>query len=98
MSGMIYTSPTLKFPTETHLLKQQHLQNYEFSEPLAILKTHTGPRFTRGIKIPYVYDYVTELYRKEAKPYRLSDIHNKYKAWQNALGYLYKEHFTHKKS
>jgi hypothetical protein len=64
---MTYASPTWEFTADSHLLKLQCLQN-------SVLRT-TGnlPRLTPtralhlAFQIPYVYDYITKMRRKEAE-------------------------------
>jgi hypothetical protein len=63
---MTYACPAWEFAAETHLLKLQRLQN-------KVLRT-TGnlPRCTSvrdmhvAFQIPYVYDYITKLRRRQA--------------------------------
>jgi hypothetical protein len=64
---MTYACPAWEFAAETYLLKLQRLQN-------EVLRT-TGklPRCTLvrdmyvAFQIPYVYDYITKLFRRQAE-------------------------------
>jgi hypothetical protein len=64
---MTYACPAWEFAADTHLLKLQRLQN-------KVLRTIGNfPRHTlvcelhKAFNSPYIYDYITKLYRKEAK-------------------------------
>jgi hypothetical protein len=64
---MTYACPAWELAADTHPLKLQRLQN-------KVLRT-TGnfPRYTsvcelhKAFNIPYIYDYITKLCRKQAK-------------------------------
>jgi hypothetical protein len=70
---MIYACPAWKFTAYSHLLKLQRLQN-------RVLRT-TGklPRRTptrtlhHAFQIPYIYDYITEIWRKQAEAIQTRD-------------------------
>jgi hypothetical protein len=64
---MTYACPAWEFAADTHLLKLQRLQN-------KVLRTiRNFPRHTpvfelhKAFNIPYSYDYITKLCRKQAK-------------------------------
>jgi hypothetical protein len=64
---MTYACPAWEFAGDTHLLKLQRPQN-------KVLRTIGNfPRHTpvcelhKAFNIPYIYDYITNLCRKEAK-------------------------------
>jgi hypothetical protein len=64
---MTYACPAWEFAAETHLLKLQCLQN-------KVLRTIGNlPRRTSvsdmhvAFRIPYVYDYITKICRRQAK-------------------------------
>jgi hypothetical protein len=67
MSAMTYACPAWEFAAETHLLKLKCLHN-------RVLRT-TGnfPRHTSvrdmhvAFQVPYVYDYITKLCRRQAE-------------------------------
>jgi hypothetical protein len=66
-SVMTYVSPAWECAADTHLIKLQRLQN-------KVLRTIGNfPRCTPvrdldiAFKIPYVYDYITKLYRQQAE-------------------------------
>jgi hypothetical protein len=61
---MTCASPTWKFAANTHLLKLQHLQN-------KVLRTIGNfPRSTivhKAFNNPYIYNYITKLFRQQAE-------------------------------
>jgi hypothetical protein len=64
---MTYACPTWDFAADTHLMKLQRLQN-------KVLRTIGNfPRRTpvselhKTFSIPYIYDYITKLSRKQAE-------------------------------
>jgi hypothetical protein len=66
-SIMTYACPTWKFAADTHLMKLQHLQNRvlrpngNLDRSTPVLDLHLA------FKIPYVYDYITKLCRRQAE-------------------------------
>ncbi|PNF17258.1 hypothetical protein B7P43_G05217 [Cryptotermes secundus] len=77
-SVMTYASPTWEFAADTHLVKLQRLQNKvlrtigNFPRRTPVRKLHMA------FKIPYVYDYITELCRQQAEVIQNHDenVHN----------------------
>jgi hypothetical protein len=64
---MTYVCPTWKFAEDTHLMKLQHLQN-RVLHPIGNLDRRTlGRDLHLAFKIPYVYDYITKLCRRQAE-------------------------------
>jgi hypothetical protein len=63
---MTYACPAWEFAVDTHLLKLQHLQNKvlrtigNFPSPTPVCELH------KAFNIPYIYDYITKLCRKQA--------------------------------
>jgi hypothetical protein len=65
-SIMTYACPTWEFAAETHLMKLQRLQN-RFLRSISNVDRCTSVRdLHSGFKIPYVYDYITKLCRRQA--------------------------------
>jgi hypothetical protein len=66
-SVMTYASPAWEFVADTRLLKLQRLQNKvlrtigNFSRHTPVCELH------KALSIPYIYDYITKLCRKEAQ-------------------------------
>jgi hypothetical protein len=66
-SVMTYACPAWKFAADTHLLKLQRLQNK------VLCTIGNSPRHTpvyelyKAFNIPYIYDYITNLWRKQAR-------------------------------
>jgi len=75
-SVMTYACPTWEFAADTHLLKLQRLQNrvlrstgnYPRRTPTRVLHT--------AFKIPYVYDFITKLCRRQAEVIQNHDNKN----------------------
>jgi hypothetical protein len=69
-SVITYANPAWKFAADTHLLNSQRLQNKVFR------KIGNFPRRTSirdlhfAFHLPYVYDYITDLRRQQAKVIR----------------------------
>jgi hypothetical protein len=64
---MIYTCPALEFAAETYLLKLQRLQNLVL-RTIGKLPRRTLVRDTHvAFQIPYVYDSIRKLFRKQAE-------------------------------
>jgi hypothetical protein len=64
---MTYACPTWEFVAETHLLKLQRLQN-RVLRAVGDLDRRTPVRDLHlAFKIPYVYDYITKLCRRQAE-------------------------------
>jgi hypothetical protein len=64
---MSYACPTWEFAADTHLLKLQRLQ-YRVLRAVGDLERRTPVRnFHLAFKIPYVYDYITKLCRRQAE-------------------------------
>jgi hypothetical protein len=67
MSVLTYACPTWEYAVDTHLLKLQHLQNRLLCS-LGNLDRSTQVRVLHvAFKIPYVYDYIIKLCRKQAE-------------------------------
>jgi hypothetical protein len=66
-SIMTYACPTWEFAADTHLMKLQRLQNRvlrstgKHDKPTPVWDLHLA------FKIPYVYDYITKLCRRQAE-------------------------------
>jgi hypothetical protein len=64
---MTYACPAWEFAADTYLLKLQRLQHK------VLITTGNFPRHTpvcelhKAFTIPYIYDYITKLCRKQAK-------------------------------
>jgi hypothetical protein len=64
---MTYACPAWDFAAETHLLKLQRVQNKvlrtigNFPKPISIREKHVA------FQIPYVYNYITKLCRRQAE-------------------------------
>jgi hypothetical protein len=64
---MIYASLAQEFAAETNVLKLQHLQNRVLSTT-GNFPRHTSVRNMHvAFQIPYVYDYITKLCRRQAE-------------------------------
>jgi hypothetical protein len=64
---MTYACPTREFAADTHLMKLQRLQN-RVLRAISKLDRFTPIRDLHlAFKIPYVYDYITKLYRRQAE-------------------------------
>jgi hypothetical protein len=64
---MTYDSPTWEFAADTHLMKLQRLQN-RVLRTIGNLDRSTPVRDLHfAFKIPYVYDYITKLCRRQAE-------------------------------
>jgi hypothetical protein len=64
---MTYACPTLEFAADTHLMKLQRLQN-RVLRAISNLDRRTPVRDLHlEFKIPYVYDYITKLCRRQAE-------------------------------
>jgi hypothetical protein len=63
---MTYACPTWEFASETHLLKLQRVQN-RVLRTIANFPSHTSIWDMHvASQVPYIYDYVTELCRRQA--------------------------------
>jgi hypothetical protein len=66
-SIMTYVCPTWEFAADTHLMKLQRLQN-RVLRGIGNLDRRTPVRDLHlAFKIPYVYDYITKLCRRQAE-------------------------------
>jgi hypothetical protein len=66
-SIMTYSCPTWECAADTHLIKLQRLQNWVL-RAISNLDRRTPVRDLHlAFKIPYVYDYVTKLCRRQAE-------------------------------
>jgi hypothetical protein len=66
-SIMTYACPTWEFAADTHLMKLQRLQN-RVLRAIGNLDSRTQIRdLNLAFKIPYVYDYVTKLCRRQVE-------------------------------
>jgi hypothetical protein len=64
---MTYACPAWEFAADTHLLKVQSLQN-KVLRTIGNLPRHTPVcELHKAFNIPYIYDYITKLCRKQAK-------------------------------
>jgi hypothetical protein len=64
---MTYACPAWEFAAESHLLKLQRLQN-EALRTIGSFPRRTSVRDMHvAFQIPYVYDYITKLYRQQAE-------------------------------
>jgi hypothetical protein len=64
---MTYACPTWEFAADTHLLKLQRLQN-RVHRTVGDLDRRTPVRDLHlAFKIPYVYDNITKLWRRQAE-------------------------------
>jgi hypothetical protein len=67
MSAMTYACPAWEIAAETHLLKLQRLQN-KSSPHHGNFPRHTSVRdMYLAFKVPYIYDYITKLCRRQAE-------------------------------
>jgi hypothetical protein len=66
-SVMIYACPTWKFVVDTHLLKLQCLQNRVFSSIGNLHRCMPVLELRVAFKIPYIYNYITDLCRTQAE-------------------------------
>jgi hypothetical protein len=98
---MTYACPAWEFAAETYLLKLQRLQN-KVLHTIGNLSRRTLVREMHvAFQIPYVYDYITKLCRKQAgiiHNYENGNVHNigqaetphrKHKRPKLGLGHLY---------
>jgi hypothetical protein len=66
-SLMTYACPTYEFAADTHLMKLQRLQN-RVLRAISNLDRRTPVRDLHlAFKIPYVYDYITKICRRQAE-------------------------------
>jgi hypothetical protein len=73
---MTYVSPAWEIAADTHLMKLQRLQN-KVLRTIDNLPRCTAVRDLRmAFKIPYVYDYITKLCRKQAEVIQNHDNEN----------------------
>jgi hypothetical protein len=72
-SMLTYACPAWEFAADSYLLKLQRLQN-RVLRTIGNLPSHTPIRdLHRSFKIPYLFDYVTQLCRKQADAIRYHD-------------------------
>jgi hypothetical protein len=64
---MTYASPAWEFAANTHLLKLQRLQNKVLRTIDNFPKRTWVRELHKAFKIPYIYDYITKLYRQQAE-------------------------------
>jgi hypothetical protein len=64
---MIYACLTWEFAADTHLMKLQHLQNRVLSAIGNLDWCAQVRDLHLAFKIPYVYDYITKLCRRQAE-------------------------------
>jgi hypothetical protein len=64
---MTYACPTLEFAADDHLLKLQRLQNRVLRTVGDLDRRTTVRDLYLPFKIPYVYDYITKLWKRQAK-------------------------------
>jgi hypothetical protein len=64
---MTYACPAWEFAADTHLLKLQRLQN-QVLRTIGNFPRHMPVcELNKAFNIPYIYDYITKLCRKQAK-------------------------------
>jgi hypothetical protein len=64
---MTYACPAWEFSADTHLLKLQRLQN-KVLRTIGNFPRHTPVcKLHKALSIPYIYDYIIKLCRKQAK-------------------------------
>jgi hypothetical protein len=84
---MTYVCPAWEFAADKHLLKLQRLQNKvlrtigNFSRHTPVCELH------KPFNIPYIYDYITKLCRKQAKIIQNHDNANVCKIGQGEPGH-----------
>jgi hypothetical protein len=66
-SIMSNACPTCEFAADTHLMKLQHLQNRVLRANSNLDRRTPVRDLHLAFKIPYVYDYITKLYRRQAE-------------------------------
>jgi hypothetical protein len=64
---MTYACPTWEYTAEAHLLKLQRLQNKVLRAVGNLNRCTPVSELHVAFKIPYVYDYITELYSTQAE-------------------------------
>jgi hypothetical protein len=64
---MTYAWPTWEFAADTHLMKMQRLQNKGLRAIGNIDRQAPVRDLHLAFKIPYVYDYITKLCRRQAE-------------------------------
>jgi hypothetical protein len=64
-SVMTYASPAWEFDADTHLIKLQRLENKVLRTTGNLPRRTSARDLPMGFKIPYVYDYITKLYRQQ---------------------------------
>jgi hypothetical protein len=62
---MTCASPDWQFEADSHLLKFERLQNRVLRTTGNLPRCNPTRALHRAFKIPYVYDYVTNIYRKQ---------------------------------
>jgi hypothetical protein len=73
---MTYASPAWEFAADTHLMKLQHLQN-EVLRTIGNYPRHTPVcDLHMALQIPFIYDYITKLYRQLAEVIQNHDNEN----------------------
>jgi hypothetical protein len=64
---MTYACPTWDFAADTHLMKLQRLQN-KVVRTIGNFPRRTPVReLHKAFSVPYIYDYITKLYRQQAE-------------------------------
>jgi hypothetical protein len=86
---MTYACPAWEFAAETYLLKLQRLQNKVGNLPRCTLFRDIHVAF----QIPYAYDYITKLCRRQAEI-----IHNRENENVRNIGQGETPHIKHKKA
>jgi hypothetical protein len=64
---MTYASPAWEFAADTHLMKLQRLQNKVLRTIGNFLRSIPVRELHMAFKHPYVYDYITKLWRQQAE-------------------------------
>jgi hypothetical protein len=64
---MTYASPAWEFTANIHLSKLQRLQNKVRRTTGNFLRRTPVRELHKAFNIPYIYDYITNLCRKQAK-------------------------------
>jgi hypothetical protein len=72
-SKVTYTCPAWEFAADSHLLKLQSLQNKVLRISRNLPRRTPTPALHLVFQIPYVYDYITKICRKQAEVIQTHD-------------------------
>jgi hypothetical protein len=64
---MTYVCSTWEFAADTHLLKPQRLQKNVLLTTAKFPKCTTVRELHMALQIPYIYDYITKLWRQQTE-------------------------------